>query len=391
VLLAHNHYQLPGGEDEVYAAEARLLEERGHRVVRYAVHNDRVRELGTLALAARTIWSRESRAALQEVMRRERPEIVHFHNTLPLISPSAYYGAAVEGVPVVQTLHNYRLACPNALLFRNGAPCRECVGKRFAYPGILHNCYRGSRAATAAVATMTATHAALGTWTRRVARYITPTRFAREIALASGLPPERVAVKPHFVDPDGGAGDGRGGYAIFVGRLSPEKGQHTLLAAWRRLPHPIPLRIVGDGPMSLEIEREAQQSAHVEWLGRRSAMEVMHLLRDAAFLVCPSECYETFGRVVIEAFSAGTPVLCSDIGAIAELVEHGRTGLLFRPGDVDNLATRAAVMVHDPRAANEWRHASRAEFEQKYSAEQNYVALIDIYRQALREVSPPLG
>lgn len=391
VLVVHNHYQLRGGEDEVYAAEGRLLEERGHRVIRYAVHNDRVAELGKLALASRTVWSRESRFALQEVMRRERPQIVHFHNTLPLISPSAYYGAAEEGIPVVQTLHNYRLACPNALLFRDGAPCRDCVGKPFAYPGILHSCYRGSRAATAAVATMTATHNLLGTWARRVTRYITPTRFAREIALMSGLAPERVVVKPHFVDPDPGAGDGRGGYALFVGRLSAEKGLRTLMAAWSRMDNPLPLRIVGDGPLSPEVERITRQSTHVEWLGQRSAAEVMGLLRDAAFLVCPSEWYETFGRVVIEAFAAGTPVLCADIGAIAELVEHGRTGLLFRPGNAHDLVAKAQEMMRDPRTGGEWRLASRREFEEKYTSERNYAALIGVYEDALREVPSQRG
>jgi glycosyltransferase involved in cell wall biosynthesis len=385
VLVAHNYYREPGGEDEVYAGEARMLEQHGHHVVRYAVHNDSLRDISKLTLASRTIWSRQAQRELRTVMRRERPHVAHFHNTLPLISPAGYYSASGEGIPVVQTLHNYRLVCPSALLYRSGARCGDCVGKPFAFPGIVHRCYRGSAAATAVVATMTAVHRLLGTWSHRVALYITPTHFARRILLGAGLPSEKVVVKPHFVDPDPGMGRGAGGYALFVGRLSAGKGIETLLAAWSILGRSIPLRVVGDGPLGPEVARAARLVPGVEWLGRRTAPEVLELLRDAVVLVCPSEWYETFGRVIIEAFAAGTPVVGADIGAIAELVQDGRTGLLFRPGDVEDLAAKVQSLLDDPRAGSEWRAASRREFEDKYTAESNYVSLTGIYETAMRQ------
>lgn len=385
VLLVHNYYQEPGGEDEVYIGEGRILEQHGHQVARYTVHNDRVKDIAKLTLASQTIWNRRAQRELRNVMRRERPQVVHFHNTLPLISPAGYYSAAEEGIPVVQTLHNYRLVCPNALLFRNGAPCRDCVGKAFALPGIVHGCYRGNRAATAVVATMTAVHRLLGTWAHRVALYIAPTHFARQVLLGAGLPPEKVVVKPHFVDPDPGLGPGEGGYALFVGRLSAGKGIGTLLAAWTIVGATVPLRIVGDGPLATEVERAGRQTPGIEWLGRRGAPEVLALLRHASFLVCPSELYETFGRVIIEAYAGGTPVIGADIGAIAELVQDGRTGLLFRPGDAEDLAAKVQRMLEDPRATSQWRAASRREFEAKYTAERNYAALAHIYELAMRQ------
>ena len=385
ILLAHNYYQQPGGEDAVYADEARMLEQHGHDVVRYAVHNDSVSSLGPIALATRTVWSRPSQAELRTLMRRERPDVVHFHNTLPLISPAGYYAGAAERIPVVQTLHNYRLTCPKAVLYRDGAPCQDCVGKAFAYPGIIHKCYRDSRAATAAVAMTAAVHRMLGTWERRVARYIAPTDFARQIYVKAGFAADKVVVKPNFVAPDPGIGSGEGRYALFVGRLSPEKGIRTLLAAWSELGASIPLRIVGDGPLADVVERAARLAPGIEWLGRRAPAEVLALLRESAFLVFPSEWYETFGRVAVEAFATGTPVLGADIGAIAELVQDGRTGRLFRPGDSDDLAAKARQMLCDPRLRAAWRTASRLEYEAKYTSDRNYAALMAIYENVIRE------
>jgi glycosyltransferase involved in cell wall biosynthesis len=341
ILAVHNRYQRPGGEDQVFAEETALLESRGNHVLRCEVHNDRVEHTGRLTLAKDTVWNTSAYRELGDLIRRERPDVVHFHNTLPLISPAGYYAARAEGVPVVQTLHNYRLLCPVALFFRDGHVCEDCMGKAVPWPGVVHGCYRGSRAASGLVATMLTVHRALRTWTETIDVYVALTGFARDKFVEGGLPAGKIRVKPNFVAPDPGRGEGGGGYALFVGRLAPEKGTGTMLAAWDRLESGIPLKIVGDGPLKDEVARAAATRPNVEWLGHRPVAQVHALMKKTDMLVFPSEWYETFGRVAAEAFAAGTPVLAADIGAVAELVEHGRTGLKFRPGDPDDLATHA--------------------------------------------------
>jgi glycosyltransferase involved in cell wall biosynthesis len=383
VLMCHNYYQQPGGEDQSFAAEARLLEERGHGVVRFTLHNDAIARMGRWDVARRTLWSRESYAALRALIRRERPAVLHCTNTFPLISPAAYYAARAEGVAVVQSLRNYRLVCPNALLLRDGRVCEDCLGKAVAWPAVVHGCYRQDRSASAVVAALAAGHRAVGTWTRAVDLYFTPSEFARRKLVEGGLPADRIAVKPNFVHPDPGPGDGRGGYAVFVGRLSPEKGLDTLLAAWPRLRAPLPLKVVGDGPLADLVRSGCRRDPRLEWLGRRSPDEVLALVGAAACLVMPSTWYETFGRTVVEAFARGTPVVAARIGALTELVDEGRTGLLFAPGDAPDLAAQVERLLADPVRLERMRRAARLEYECKYTAETNYGMLLGIYEQAL--------
>jgi glycosyltransferase involved in cell wall biosynthesis len=383
VLLVHEYYQQPGGEDEVFAAESRLLEAHGHRVVHYTDHNDRVKDLGSATLARATVWNGAVYRELRRLIRAERPQVVHFHNTFPLISPASYYAAKAEGLPVVQTLHNYRLFCTNSVFFRDGHVCEDCVGKTPPWPGVLHSCYRGSRMASGTVAAMLTAHRTLRTWTKMVDTYIALTEFAREKAIQGGLPADKLVVKPHFVHPDPGLDKGCGGYALFVGRLSPEKGTKTLLSAWKQLRGELPLKIVGDGPLAQETAEAALRVAGVTWLGRRSLEEVYKLMGEAAFLVFPSEWYETFGRVAIEAFAKGTPVVASKIGAIAELVDHGRTGLHFQAGNPKDLVEQVQWLSQHSCELARMRNEARAEFESKYTEGLNYQSLIDIYQSAV--------
>lgn len=390
VLAVHNRYQQPGGEDQVFLAETTLLESYGHRVVRYTTHNDRVAEMNHMALAGNTVWNSSTYRELRTLIRQERPDVAHFHNTFPLVSPAGYYAAKAEGMPVVQTLHNYRLLCLNALFFRDGRVCEDCVGKVIPWPGVVHKCYRGSRAASGVVAAMLTTHRALGTWTEMVDVYVALTEFARRKFIEGGLSAGKMMVKPNFVYPDPGPGEGRGGYALFVGRLSPEKGVDTLLAAWERLDGRIPLKIVGDGPLREQVVEAPDLHPCVEYLGYRPAEEVHALMKKASMLVFPSEWYETFGRVAAEAFATATPVIAADIGAVAELVEHGHTGLRFRPGDPEDLAAQVGWFLSHPEEHPRMRREARAEFEAKYTAERNHQMLMEIYESALEREEVPV-
>lgn len=383
ILLVHEHYQQPGGEDQVFAAEADLLESRGHKVLRYVEHNDRIKDMGRLDLARATVWSGSAYKNLRKLMRVERPQLVHFHNTFPLISPAAYYAAKAEDVPVVQTLHNYRLLCLNSFFFRDGKICEDCLGKTSPWRGVLHSCYRGSRAASGVVSTMLTAHSALGTWTKMVDVHIALTEFARQKFVQGGLPPEKIVVKPHFVHPAPKRGAGRGEFALFVGRLSPEKGLVTLLSAWKHLKGKIRLKIVGDGPLGSQTAEAAERIPGIEWLGLQPQEEVSELMGKAAFLVLPSEGYETFGRVAIEAFAKGTPVVAAKVGAVAELVEHGRTGLHFRSGDPRDLVTQVERILKNPTKLAYMRREARNEFEARYTAERNYHLLMDTYGTAV--------
>jgi glycosyltransferase involved in cell wall biosynthesis len=383
ILLVHNFYQQVGGEDLVVTSEAGLLASRGHEVVRYAAHNDEVNALSTLALGRRTVWNHQAYAEVRQVIRRDRPDVVHVHNTLPLLSPSVYYAADAERVPVVQTLHNYRLVCPAALCFRDGRVCTDCLGKAVPLPAIRHGCYRSSRAASAAVVAMLSFHRVLGTWRDKIGVYVALTEMAVRLFVSAGLPESKLVVKPNFVDPDPGAGGGSGGYALYVGRLSGEKGVLTLLEAWRLLDGRVPLRIVGDGPLAPDVAAAAAAIPGVTWLGQRPWDEIAPLLRDATCLVFPSECYETFGRTIVEAFAAATPVIAAGHGSAAELVRPGITGLHFEPGDAGGLATHVLSLHGDSRMQARMRTAARAEFEARYTADANYEALSAIYARAI--------
>jgi glycosyltransferase involved in cell wall biosynthesis len=389
VLAVHNNYQQPGGEDQVFLAEVALLERYGHRVVRYGTHNDRVAEMNRLTLAGTALWNHSTYRELRTIIRRERPHVAHFHNTFPLVSPAGYYAARAEGVPVVQTLHNYRLLCPNALFFRDGRVCEDCMGKAIPWPGVVHKCYRGSRAASGLVAAMLTTHRALRSWTEMVDAYIALSEFARCKFIEGGLPKVKVAVKPNFVHPDPGPGRSGEGPALFVGRLSPEKGVGTLLAAWEHLEGRAPLKIVGDGPLMGQVVEAASRHPRMKYLGYRPAEEVRALMKEASVLVFPSEAYETFGRVVAEAFATATPVIAADVGAIGELVDHGRVGLQFRPGDPEDLAAQVEWFLSHPEEHARMRRQARAEFEAKYTAECNYQSLMEIYQSALENAQAP--
>jgi glycosyltransferase involved in cell wall biosynthesis len=394
VLLLHNRYQSPGGEDEVYSRERQLLTDNGHEVVEYTRDNGEIREYGIynkVSLAFRTTWAVDTCRQLRSLLAREKPDVAHFHNTFPLISPAAYYACSAMNVPVVQTLHNPRLLCPAATLFREGGICEECVGRRFALPAVRHSCYQNSRVRSAVVASMISVHDWLGTWKEKVNAYVVSTEFYRQKFAAAGLPPEKIALKPHFVDTDPGSTEQTGEYAVFVGRLAPEKGVPTLLAAWQKL-RAVPLYIRGEGPLA-EAASIAQSRAgsRVNLVPRMSRSALFDLIKAASFLVWPSEgYYETFGLVAIEAFACGVPVIASRLGVMQDIVHDGRTGLHFTPGDADDLARKVEWAWAHPDEMRVMGRNARVEYEAKYTAERNYKMLIGVYQQAIQEARKPL-
>ncbi len=391
ILLAHDQYLSRGGEDAVFLAEADLLRSRGHSVVEYVEDNTRIAEIGRAATAVRAVWSSGTRVRLRDLIRRGRPTVAHFHNTFPLISPSAHWACCETGIPVVQTLHNYRLLCAAGAFFRSGRPCEDCMGTRLLWPGVLHGCYRGSRLETAGVTAMVGAHRMLGTWRNKVDLFIAPSEFSRGKFIEGGIAKDRIMVIPHFVHPDPGPGHAEGDFALFVGRLSPEKGMQVLLDAWRRLPQ-CPLEICGDGPMRDVVDRFAcsRPPGTIRVRGARCRQDVFDLMKRARFLVVPSTCYETFSLVIAEAFACGLPVLSADIGAAAEIVDHGRTGVLFRSGDPDSLAAGAHRLWDQPLQRQAMGFEARREFLAKYSADVHYTQLMEIYSRA-RERGGPRG
>lgn len=386
VLHVHNFYQLPGGEDQCFAATGAMLENFGHSVIRFTMHNDMVSQVGRPAAAKLTVWNSSAHRQLRQLIRSMRPAVAHFENTFPLISPSAYYACHAEGVPVVQTLHNFRLVCPSAIFYRNDSVCEKCLGKNVAWPSILHGCYRNSRLASAVVAVMITTHRALRTWHNQVDAYIALNSFARAKIIEAGYDADKIHVNPNFLSYNPDPGDGAGGYALFAGRLTPEKGIRTLLAAWAELGPEVPLKILGDGPEANRVAEAASLYPWIDWLGWRPAEEVQALTGGARFVVIPSVWYETFNRMHLDAFAKGTPVIGSRLGSMQAIVDHGRTGLLFRPGDPVDLVRQVRWLLGSPDAYAGMRLAARQEFETHYTAKISHDRLMRIYAAAREQM-----
>jgi glycosyltransferase involved in cell wall biosynthesis len=385
-LLCHNHYRIRGGEDQVFLDEGGLLESRGCQVVRYVRCSDDTNYMSMLDTALKTLWNQSSYRDLRELIQREQPDIMHCTNTFPLISPAAYAAARDEKLPIVQSLHNFRTVCSNALLLRGSKVCETCLTKSVPWAGIMHRCYRNSYAASSVMAALIAIQRRRRAIDDPVTRYIALSEFSKRKYLAAGFAKDRISVKPNFVSPDPGPGPGTGGYALFVGRLSEEKGLDVMLDAWSRLSEPIPLKIVGDGPLVSLVERAQRLDPRIEWLGRRPVEEVYSLVGDALCLLVPSVWYEICPKTILEAFSRGTPVVASKLGAMEEFIKHGETGWHFEAGNADELAIRVQKVFAEPAVAAGLRPLVRQEFESKYTADVNFESLMDIYALALGKV-----
>ena len=395
VLLAHNFYRSssPSGEDTVYLNEAELLKSMAVEVVPYEKHNDEIAgTFGKIETSFSMVWSKKTYNEVTALIKKEKPDLAHFHNIWYLITPSAYYACRDAGVPVVQTLHNFRIFCANGLLLRDGRVCNDCLG-RPPWRSVLHGCFRGSLFSSLPVAITEAFHQFRRTWTDRVDAYIALTHFGRNKLIECGLPGEKIFVKPNFLQEPADFINTSRDYAVFIGRLSKEKGVDVLIDAFKSLEssnpqsrEPFSLKVIGDGPLrqSLEEKVKTQELKQtVKFLGKRGHAECMQLLREACFLILPSICYENFPLTIVEAFACGKPVVASNHGAMAAIVEHRKTGLLFEPGDAADLAEKIRWMTEYRDSCREMGKTAHAEYEAKYTASRNVEMLMDIYRMTI--------
>lgn len=376
IVVVHNSYQHRGGEDAVVEDEIALLRAHGHTVHSYLRTNDEIAAMSSVAAARQSLWSNRTSVEMSTLMRDFKPDVIHAHNTWPLVSPSLYWAAAEARVPVVQTLHNFRLMCLSGLYLRDGKVCEDCAG-RLPWRGVLRKCYRGSTAASGVLAGMLALHRARGTWQHKVTRYIALNNFCRDKFIAGGLPAERIVIKPNFVDFDAPAPEPRDGF-LFVGRLSQEKGIDVLAAAARRLDGAA-VRVAGSGPEAPLLEGVPGMTA----LGALSGAAVRAEMGRALALVLPSIWYENFPRTLVESYGCCLPVIASRIGALAELVQDGETGLLFNAGDAADLGEKMRwAQAHPEEMARMGRNA-RVLYEAQFTAERNHQQLLAIYQDAI--------
>ena len=389
ILLVHNFYgsAAPSGENVVFEAEKALLQKNGHEVSLFTRHSDEILGKGFFgkvqgALAAP--WNPWMSRAIQKAIADFQPDVVHAHNTFPLISLAIFH-AIGKKVASVLTLHNYRLFCPAAIPMRNGRVCTECLDKKSSFPAILHGCYIDSRIATVPLAFNVGLHRFLGTWKNNVDAFIALSDFQAKLMVKSGLPAAKIEVKPNFFpgNPPVVPWPQRSSYVVFVGRLSAEKGVENLLRAWQMWGRKAPeLHLVGDGKLLAKLKRMAD-GLPVRFMGQVTTQEAHANIARARLLILPSECFEGFPMVVREAFAFGTPAAVSNIGPLPSIVKNEISGVVFEPGNPDSLLWQVRAAWENPDILERFGACARAEFEAKYTEDANYKMLMAIYEKAI--------
>lgn len=388
VLQVHNrHAPGWGGEETVVELEAQLLEKWGHTVEQFQVSNSSLKQASVIRQMLAVpgfVWSQASYRRLRRSIARFTPDVVHVHNTFPLLSPSVFWAAERAGVPAVQTVHNFRHPCANAVLLRDDKPCEECVGGS-SWPGLRHRCYAGSFARTAAVLAMNALHWRLGTYTRKVGAYIALNDFSRDILLRAGLPGGKMTVKPNFVPASSLAPAARSLRIVFAGSMIRHKGLHVLLNAWGRVHvEGSELLLIGDGPERERLQTQFSGARGVSWADSLSHPEVLRRISGSRALVLPTLAYENCPMVLLEAFSTATPVIVPDLGSMKTMVSHESNGLIFQaanPAALANVLQRVLLAPWD--VWSQWSAGARRAHERLYSETTNYQQLVAIYRSVI--------
>ncbi len=371
ILIVHSYYQQRGGEDAVFHAERDALLAASHEVETRAWDNAEFIKKPKWQQLLFLFWNWQAYAEIRAAIKQFKPHVIHVHNLFPFVSPSVLWAAKRENIPVVMTLHNYRLICSNGLFYRDGNPCEKCVSKFLPWPSTVYGCYRKSRIQTAFIALSMTLHRLLGSW-KIPQRFIAPTAFVAE-KLSSAIPENRIRIKPHFATEIMLTPTTKNGRVIFAGRLSEEKGIDWLLDAWRTLPSDIKLDIVGTG------NHYITDDSRITFHGQLPLEKLRVLLAAASVVVIPSRCYETFSNIVVEAFAAGTAVIAPLGTAPASLIESGKTGALFPRDDVAAFHQLVESYVNDPeRTVREGKNA-HAVYLQKYQPQQNMEMLLEIY------------
>lgn len=382
ILQVHNYYQYSGGEDVVLKNEFDLLTSYGNEVIQYTKTNKEINDYSLIQKANlffEISYSKQTYRDVSDLIKRHRPDICHVHNIIPLISPSVYYACSDNDVPVIQTLHNYRLLCSNAYLFRNGKICEECIGKRL-YNSVKYGCYRNSKLQTFLLAKILENNKKWETWNTKIDKYIVITEFAKNKFIEGGLPKDKLTVKPNFLFKDPGFRYEIQENFLFMGRLDVTKGIHILLAALKDINKNIKILVAGDGPLKSEIENVKE----IKYLGFHPIDDLIKIIQSSIALIFPSIWYECFPMSILEAFACGKPVIASNIGAMAELIQDGKTGLLFELGNSYDLAQKINWAFTHKEEMRWMGMNARKEYEEKYTPEKNYKILIDIYEDAIR-------
>jgi glycosyltransferase involved in cell wall biosynthesis len=383
ILLIHNRYKSSGGEDGVLQAESALLSSHKHHVEELIFDNNGITTFKDKLLAGlRLIYNPVSARALDERITAFNPDIIHVHNFVPLVSPSVFFVAHKHRVPVVVTLHNYRLICPGYTLFHRNKIYEKSIHSFFPVDAVMKGVYRNSRFQTAAVALMTAIHSLIGTWRNKVGVYIALTEFAKKkfTTSARAIPADKLLVKPNFIFDQGRGDVVRKDFFLFVGRLTEEKGIHTLLKATTRAN--FRLVIIGEGPLSSMVVEHAAKNPNIVYLGYQDKLSVMSHMKSCRALVFPSEWYEGFPLTILEALSTGTVIIASRLGGMAEIIKDGVNGLHFEAGNDSELAAKIMEVDQGPAYLKSISTKARSSYLEHYTPEDNYVSLMRIYDYA---------
>jgi len=392
ILQVHNYYQQAGGEDKVVQNEKELLEKYGHSVWQFMKHNDCINNFQKkLEVFLTTHYSHKTKREFEQFLKKNRPDIVHVHNFFPLITPSIFDVCSSQKIPVVLTLHNYRIVDPGSLLLHNGkVDERSLTGS--AYDCVWDGVYRGSVLQTAVVAHMIEYHRKRKTWDTKVNRLIALSDFAKSKFIEGGIAENQLTIKPNFVnDYSNEISDSLpvshipSDYYVFVGRISSEKGIEMLVETWVEAKIPTPLYIIGEGPLMDKLKQKAHENNKVVWLGFQPKETTLQYIRKAKAMVFPSICYENFPMTILEAFCLGKPVIVSDRGSHAGIVKDQVTGIHFKVGNKEDLADKMMGIEQHPGILSHLEHNARKEYLEKYTPEKNYEILMNIYQNSIKQ------